>query len=561
MNVNLPSLQQSLQGRDLSFLRIVAGLWAVDFTAPDARVGLQRLPPLLLERERVNEMVELLPAEAQQALRDLAANAGYLPWPLFTRRYGTVREMGPAKRDRVRPYDNPASPAEALWYRGMIGRAFFDTPSGPQEFAFIPADVLDLLSIDERAPDELLGRPATQAERSHPIPTTDRILDHTCTFLAALRLGWSAEELARLVEGWQTASPYPLTPGVLHDLLLAAGLIDQNGQPQSEPVRLFLEAGRGEALRQLATAWLHSDQFNELRQLPSLKMEGEWQNDPLRARELVLDFLSTVPTGVWWSLNAFTGAIRQAYPDYQRPAGDYDSWFIKDKSSGEYLRGFSCWDQVDGALIRYLIGGPLHWLGLIDLATAEPGGPLTAFRWAEWAESLLRDQAPDGLPEESKKLLTGSDARLRAPRLAPRAVRYLVARFTEWEGENGNEYLYRITPAALRAAQRQGLRIGHLLGLLGRHATNVPPSLRRALDRWEERGSEARLERVTVLRLGSSDLLAALRNSKAARFLGDPLGPTTVVVKPGAWKKVLAILAEMGYLGEVKGLDEKEEAP
>jgi hypothetical protein len=55
-----------------------------------------------------------------------------------------------------------------------------------------------------------------------------------------------------------------------------------------------------------------------------------------------------------------------------------------------------------------------------------------------------------------------------------------------------------------------------------------------------------------VLRLKSTELLNELRASRAARFLGDPLGPTTVTVKPGAWKKVISFLAEMGYLGEAE---------
>ena len=54
-----------------------------------------------------------------------------------------------------------------------------------------------------------------------------------------------------------------------------------------------------------------------------------------------------------------------------------------------------------------------------------------------------------------------------------------------------------------------------------------------------------------ILRLGSPELLQLLRGSRAARFVGDPLGPTTVIVKPGAGQKVMEILAEMGYLGEL----------
>jgi hypothetical protein len=90
-----------------------------------------------------------------------------------------------------------------------------------------------------------------------------------------------------------------------------------------------------------------------------------------------------------------------------------------------------------------------------------------------------------------------------------------------------------------------------LLSLLRRYALTVPPSLAKALDRWEEHGSEARLERVLVLRVRSPEILQMLRNSRAARYLSDPLGPTAVIVKPGAGEKIIAILAEMGYMGEM----------
>jgi hypothetical protein len=63
------------------------------------------------------------------------------------------------------------------------------------------------------------------------------------------------------------------------------------------------------------------------------------------------------------------------------------------------------------------------------------------------------------------------------------------------------------------------------------------------------------VEQVFVLRLSSPEILQELRASRAARFLGDPLGPTTVIVKPGAREKVLAALTEMGYLGEIVAED------
>jgi hypothetical protein len=53
-----------------------------------------------------------------------------------------------------------------------------------------------------------------------------------------------------------------------------------------------------------------------------------------------------------------------------------------------------------------------------------------------------------------------------------------------------------------------------------------------------------------VLRVSRPEVLEELRKSKAARFLGEMLGPTTVVLKDGAQSKVLAALAELGLLAE-----------
>ena len=36
-----------------------------------------------------------------------------------------------------------------------------------------------------------------------------------------------------------------------------------------------------------------------------------------------------------------------------------------DVESGQYLSGFESWDLVEGRLLRFLIEGPLFWLGAI----------------------------------------------------------------------------------------------------------------------------------------------------------------------------------------------------
>jgi hypothetical protein len=547
----MPDLAQSLGGYDLGYLQIVAELWGIEFAAGDFNQGLEYLLPILLDTQLSQEMIQSLPAEAQTALTELIRNDGRLSWSFFTRRYGEVREMGSGRRDRARPYQDPISTAEVLFYRALIGRSFFDIPSGPEEFAYIPDDLIPLLDANQLASSQTLGREAYSAECAHVLPVSDRILADACTLLAALRMGLPEEQTHF------SAFPghYPLAPRFLEALLTTSGLLDEDDIPNPGPTRQFLEAERGQASAQLTVNWRKSQQLNELALLPGLILEGEWSNDPLRARESILEFLVTIPEKTWWNIDSFVDAIHQHFPDYQRPAGDYDSWFIRNTEDGEYLRGFDNWDQVDGQLIRFMITGPLHWLGILDLAAPSEAKPPTAFRYSGWSTALLQGEAPEGLPLEDQKILLRSDARLVLSARVPRSVRYQIARFSEWDEFEREIYHYRLTPSSLRRAGKSGLLTSHLLILLQKNAEHVPPNMVTALERWDQHGRQARIEQILVLRLSSPEILEELRASRAARFLGDPLGPTAVIVKLGAREKVLAALAEMGYLGEIVDKD------
>lgn len=292
----------------------------------------------------------------------------------------------------------------------------------------------------------------------------------------------------------------------------------------------------------LADAWAASPTFNELKLMPGLICEGEWSNQPHETREFLLNLVEAVPADKWWSLGSLIRDVKLKYADFQRPAGDYDSWFIKRASDGQYLRGFSYWDQVDGALIRYFVTDILHWLGRVELSVAEGATEPTAFRTA----------APEARSETGKLTVT-SNGRITIPRDAPRVIRYQVSRFCEWDEPRKDDYLYRLTTRSLAQAKEQGLKAEQLLALLVKHTHGaVPPSLVKALKRWEANGTEARAETQVVLRLSKPEVLEELRKSRAAKFLGEVLSPTAVVVKPGAVQKVMEGLAELGILGELK---------
>jgi len=528
----MPDLLHSLQHHDLGHLNIVAELWGMELRARDAEQATKELAASILDAQRVAELTASLPAAARQALQTLTLQGGRMLWATFTRRFGDVRQMGSARRDREKPHLHPASASETLYYRALLARAFFDTPAGPQEFAYIPDDLLPLipapLSIVSSPP---FGRAATPAEHAHLIPASDRILDEVTSALAMLRMG-------------ETIS----LPPKLLALLQAAGFLSAEAL-QAETVKSFLESPRPSALAWLIQAWKTSQTFNELRLIPSLVFEGEWENRPRAAREFLLHALEAIPSGQWWNLQAFLDDIKQKQPDFQRPAGDYDSWFIRRKADGAYLRGFAAWDEVDGALIRFFIVDILHWLALADLAAPQADKEITAFR--------LISPETRAAPSEEAKVRLSARGRIDVPRLTPRWVRYQIARCCEWEEAGPEEYKYRLTPASLQRARQQGLRVEHLLSLLAKHSqAGVPPSLVKALHRWDAHGPEARVEKRTLLRVSRPEVLETLRRSAAARFLGERLSPTVAIVKEGARSKIVEALIELGWMAEERQGDE-----
>ena len=552
----MPGLIHRLRNHDLGFLQIVALLWGIDLDAPDARSALPVLNQNLQDPVLVQEVVEALPEDARRALDAMVRHEGWLPWSRFTRDFGVLREVGPGRRDREKPFLDPVSVTETLWYRGLIGRDFLRQGGELLECAYIPDEFLELLPPVKPAGPQPLGRAASPGETRYLTPVNDRILDHTCTLLAALRMG--SAERSPGIDAWQPSL------SVVHTLLAAMRLITSSEQPVAEDARPFLEMKRGEALTWLFQGWWHSDRFDELRLMPDIICEGAWQNDALAARNKVMEFISDVPGGTWWNLDSFVDAIHLSEPDFQRPAGDYDTWLIRDAQTGESLQGNRHWAAVDGALVRYLITGPMYWLGLLDLASPGEGEPVTAFRWSAWSEALLLAQPVKDLAEEDQLVDALTDSRLVVPRLAPRLARYQISRFGLWVGESAEEYVYQLTPSSLNEAAAQGLKASHLKSLLAKYARNTPPSLMEAVRQWEKKGGQVQIQQAVILRVDTPKIMQALRDSPAARFIGDPLGPTTAVIYPGAVKKVRSTLARLGYLSDVEfdpGDEANEEEP
>jgi hypothetical protein len=544
-------LRTSLQDLDRGHLAIVAELWGF---AASAELAAESLSQAMLKSGALEEMAESLSDRAIGALQSLQRQDGRMPLAEMNRRFGPLREMGAGKRDREKPWRHPASGLEELWYRGLVGRAFSDTPKGLEEFVLIPQDLLARLPIPPPAADFLMEPPERLPEWTRQ--TGSAAVDDATTLLAAFRLApASAGRLAPERRDW--LGRHLLHPDSL-DLLLSVlretGLMDPAAlEPDPARTRRFLEAPRGAGLSQLLQGWAGARGWNDLAQLEGLQApKGRWPNEPLATRQVGLAPVLRLPPGRWWSLAGFLESLRRHQPGFLRPGGDFNSWYLQDAQSGDFLPGLEAWDRVDGALLTYLLTGPLHWLGAVDLGGEGRPGRISAFRLTPAAQALIKPRSVPEIREPRRRARLTADGRLTVPRAAARSLRYQISRFSRWiqlDRRQGN-FVYQITAASLRVGREAGLLPRHMLAVLQDvTGTGVPKSLEKAIRRWGERGQEAALSRRLVLRVTDARVLAELQSHPSTgRFLGEALGQDQVVVQESEWPALCSAALRRGIL-------------
>lgn len=550
------SLQQSLNDHNLIVLRVIAEWIGLDLTGTDKAGAVDTLAQMMAQIDLREEMEELQPEEAQ-ALLVLIGQGGRLPVATFSRDFGDIRPMGPGRLEREEPWLDPYNAAEALWYRGFIFRAFDTSGDVHVEYIYIPTEMMARLPA---APAPAQPTPTSAAPALSPaeppiaITTApnDAVDDLTTLLAFAHHTGLQSDHLPRLDA--LLVRPDRPRRSLLLTLADEMGLVRRQND-ELRPTRAaidWLGQTRPQQQRAMVDAWSRSG-WNELRRTPGLICEGEgWQNDPILARTALLDVLPRAAD--WVRIDDLFTAVKDTDPDFQRPDGNYDTWYIRDEATRHYLTGFADWDRVEGRLLTFLLQGPLHWLGMVDLAT-DPVDDAPLIRLTEAALAWLYDQPP-AADEVRVPLVVQPDGTLLVPHNASRLDRFQAARIAEAApvGED-RLYPYRLTPASLALAQEQGISPERVLEFLVKTSGRpVPASVRRGITRWAENGVEGRLQQVVVLRVGDPAILATLRdNPKTRDFLGESLGDLAVAIRLGEWAAFREAVASLGLLLDSDG--------
>jgi hypothetical protein len=331
--------------------------------------------------------------------------------------------------------------------------------------------------------------------------------------------------------------------------------VDQRGvlRLASSPATAWLQTSPTVQREVLSDAWIESGGFRELPRIPSLitRDTAVQGYDPRLARRAVVRHLSSLAPTAWYQLGEYIRDVKRVDPDFQRPDGDYDSWYVQERDSGLYLRGFESWDAVEGGILRYLMGRPLAWLGLVAVAPSGTESGQTAFQLTEQGAAYL-DLVEEPVRPEVERLRVDSDFTIHVPP-GRRFERFQLERVADWTS-TGDPYVYRIGPSSLARGASESIGVDRVIDFLHRSCRPpVPRPVLEALSRWESHGAQARLASVDLLTVSDAEIMTQIVQSPAAsRYIRERIGPAAATVRRGDWNRLIRELAKLAILPEVK---------
>ncbi len=124
----MPTTVQMLRGYPDQLLEVMAELRGAFLEGADTpEQKIEMLAAQVTEPTSVqmtyDELAETYPP-VEQAIETLLREGGEMREAQFSREFGGIRRMGPARLERETPWFYPESVAELLYYYGMIGTGF-----------------------------------------------------------------------------------------------------------------------------------------------------------------------------------------------------------------------------------------------------------------------------------------------------------------------------------------------------------------------------------------------------------------------------------------------------
>ena len=347
----MKGLLATLNDCDPGMLPALAEAWGVASKSLGDDEIIPQLQHAMLDPAVCERAWDNLDEPARAALQLLVSSAQQrMKIGQFERFYGKIRKLGRAQIEKEKPHQQGQSIAETLYYRGLISEGFDKVGDNLIGFVYVPSDLIEALPLhktsfenildDEDFPDDDMPRLDIVEEAQNVSQADTSIVDDMTTLLAFLQANSAATDGTSLAADVVSAlSPHLLNDSESRlDFLLGIGISanlittqDGKAYPRRNEARDWLTLSRSDQIRQIALAWLESQTYRDLWQIPGLYPDDSgWSYDTAAARDAVMSLLAELaPEQGWLSVNDLIEIIKTIEPDFQRPDGDYDSWYIR----------------------------------------------------------------------------------------------------------------------------------------------------------------------------------------------------------------------------------------
>ena len=533
-------LRQLLYRCDTRFLTIISRYWLSLQSQPNYEEVIR----LLCEKMQDNSVLKkkLNSSEGQEfftPLHDLLSQNGMERADTFEEQFGLLRYEGIEKILREKMWETPVSITEKLWFRGLIFREPRILDNELKDCYILPDDLrknlAEILSETARpvSREKIFAvRPAIPSETAFP----DSI-DNSAPDIFSLALALERDKRPMMFPELNASEAYIR----FHYMLISEGsFYPGNGSADTESIRTFLTGNRTAARLYLIKTWRRSENYDELNETSQITVTTAPEFDKTKPREAILNLLSALTTDTWISVNGFTAAVKKAFPNFLRGSFTENRGQMQDLN-GNDLSGFGSWFQLEGEYIRFLLNGPLNWLGLIQSAYSDRNKTeMTGFRINRetifyLAESSLTDISKEILSKpnlEQGLPVISNDGVITCTIKVPRYFRYMTTRYSEIEKVKENSVIFRITPTSLLNAENAGLSRSAFLSLLRRFSKNkIPPSLEKLLSLTDKSSVPAVIYTATILTVPNKEILTELLSvPRLEKWIIQQINPTSILI-------------------------------
>jgi hypothetical protein len=526
-------LREALEETATGALRRMASVHGLLYDDGTTRAELiERLAERLRDPAYLQEQLDGLTADEGAALRDARASGG-------------------EQRGFLLDRDHPGA-AEALIDRGLLFRLF--AAAGPLrgELFTVPDELLALLPVPPALEAPPTGEPP-------PASVERRASDPAFSlFCIASALRRRADSLEHEVRAWSEEPggwDWDARWEFLRHLALSAGLHVHQADGALVPgptLGRLLDDPPALASRLLRT-YLRDRAWSELTQagIP----DGDELADSAQLRRALVEVVQTLPEGAWTSFDAFSAWAQRTRPSVVREQLN---------ARGIVLLESQDWASFEHRLLRYVLLGPLYWLGVVGLSAdgrhisrratlrSRAGAAPAPGPAGQSVASTPGASKADRSVGQSEACFWEGVAELVAPARADlgtllEAERYLVLH------ERGRPSRYHLVQAHVAAALGSGGSIAdgrRLLLKLTRGA--LPEIVEERLTAWEQRFGALSVRPAVLLEARSAaELDDAIADERVRPFMRTRLGTTVVEVPAAQALELAAALRDGGHLPRV----------